>query len=56
VEGTTIEKYFIARRIEKVKELLGHDEMTLSEIACMLNYSSMTHIGIQYPLPWCPHQ
>ncbi|HQW25869.1 MAG TPA: AraC family transcriptional regulator [Saprospiraceae bacterium] len=48
VEGTTIEKYFIAQRIEKVKELLVYDEMTLSEIAYMLNYSSVAHLSNQF--------
>lgn len=48
VEGTTIEKYFIAQRIEKVKELLVYDEMTLSEIAFKLNYSSVAHLSNQF--------
>ena len=43
VEGVTIEHYFIAQRIEKVKELLVYDELTLSEIAYSLNYSSVAH-------------
>ncbi len=48
VEGTTIEKYYIAQRIEKVKELLVYDEMTLSEIAYTLNYSSVAHLSNQF--------
>lgn len=48
VEGTTIEKYFIAQRIEKVKELLVYDEMTLSEIANRLNYSSVAYLSNQF--------
>lgn len=48
VEGTTIEKYFIAQRIEKVKELLVYDEMTLSEIAYLLHYSSVAHLSNQF--------
>ena len=48
VEGTTIEKYYIAQRIEKVKELLVYDEMTLSEIAYQLNYSSVAHLSNQF--------
>lgn len=48
VEGTTIEKYFIAQKIEKVKELLVYDEMTLSEIAFQLNYSSVAHLSNQF--------
>lgn len=45
VEGTTIEKYFIAQKIEKVKELLVYDELTLSEIAFRLNYSSVAYLS-----------
>ncbi len=41
VEDTTIEKYFIAQKIERVKELLVYDELSLSEIAFQLNYSSV---------------
>jgi len=48
VEGTTIEKYFIAQKIEKVKELLVYGELTLSEIAFRLNYSSTAHLSSQF--------
>lgn len=48
VEGTTIEKYFIAQKIEKVKELLVYDELTLSEISYELNYSSVGHLSNQF--------
>jgi len=48
VEGTTIEKYFIAQKIEKVKELLVYDELTLNEIAYKLNYSSVAHLSAQF--------
>jgi len=48
VEGTTIEKYYISQRIEKVKELLVYDELSLSEIAYMLNYSSVSHLSNQF--------
>lgn len=48
VEGTTIEKYFIAQKIEKVKELLVYDELTLSEIAYQMNYSSVAHLSNQF--------
>jgi AraC-like DNA-binding protein len=47
-EGTTIEKYFIAQRIEKVKELLVYDELSLSEIAGKLNYSSVAYLSGQF--------
>lgn len=48
VEGTTIEKYYIAQKIEKVKELLVYDELTLSEIAHQLNYSSVAYLSNQF--------
>lgn len=48
VEGTTIEKYFIAQKIEKVKELLVYDELSLSEIAFRLNYSSVAYLSNQF--------
>lgn len=48
VEGTTIEKYFIHQKIEKVKELLVYDELSLSEIAFQLNYSSVAYLSNQF--------
>lgn len=48
VEGTTIEKYFIAQKIERVKELLVYDELSLSEIAFRLNYSSVAYLSNQF--------
>ena len=48
VEGTTIEKYFIAQRIERVKELIVYDELTLSEIAFQEGYSSVAYLSNQF--------
>ena len=48
VEGITIEQYFIAQKIERVKELLVYNELTLSEIAFQLNYSSTAHLSNQF--------
>jgi YesN/AraC family two-component response regulator len=48
VEGTTIEKYFISQRIERAKELLVYDELTLSEIAGQLGYSSVAYLSNQF--------
>lgn len=48
IEGTTIEKYFIAQRIEKAKELLVYDELSLTEIADMLGYSSAAYLSSQF--------
>lgn len=47
-EGTTIEKYSINQKIERVKELLAYDELTLSEIAHQLHYSSVAHLSNQF--------
>lgn len=48
VEGTTIEKYFILQKIERVKELLMYNEMSLSEIAFLLHYSSVAYLSNQF--------
>lgn len=48
VEGKTIEKYLILQRIEKVKELLVYDELTLNEISYKLGYSSVAHLSRQF--------
>ena len=48
IEGYTIENYFIQQRIEKVKELLVYDEMTLSAIALEMEYSSTAHLSSQF--------
>lgn len=48
VEGTTIEKYYIAQRIEKVKKLLVYDELSLAEIADSLGYSSAAYLSSQF--------
>lgn len=48
VEGITIEKYFIAQKIEKVKELLMYDELSLSQIADRLGYSSVAYLSSQF--------
>ena len=48
VEGSSIEKYFISQKIEKVKELLMYNELTLSEISYQLNYSSVSHLSNQF--------
>ncbi len=48
VEGNTIEKYFINQKIERVKELLIYDELTLTEIAFKLGYSSVAYLSTQF--------
>ncbi len=48
VEGTTIEKFYISQRIERVKELLVYDELSLSEIADQMGYSSVAYLSTQF--------
>lgn len=48
VKGTTIEKFYLAHKIEKVKELLVYDELNLTEIAWKLHYSSVAHLSNQF--------
>ena len=48
VEGVTIEKYTILQRIEKVKEFLMYAELSLSEIADQMGYSSVQHLSQQF--------
>lgn len=47
-QGITIEKYYILQRIERVKELLSYDELTLSEIAWQTGFSSVHHLSAQF--------
>jgi AraC-like DNA-binding protein len=48
VQGTTIEKFIIAHKIERVKELLVYNELTLTEIAYLMHYSSVAHLSAQF--------
>jgi len=48
VEGITIEHYLINQKIEKVKELLVYDELSLTEISHRLGYSSLAHLSGQF--------
>ncbi|MBL7994553.1 helix-turn-helix transcriptional regulator [bacterium] len=48
IEGITIEKYVILQKIERVKELLKYGELTLSEIAYQMEYSSVAHLSSQF--------
>lgn len=48
VEGQTIERFILAQKIEKVKELLTYDELTIAEIAYQLHYSSPAHLSSQF--------
>jgi AraC family transcriptional regulator len=48
IEGLTIEKYFIVQRIEKVKELIVYDQLSLTEIAYQTGFSSVHHLSGQF--------
>jgi len=48
VKGTTIEKFYLAHKIEKVKELIVYDELNLTEIAEKMHYSSVAHLSNQF--------
>jgi len=48
VQGITLEHFIIQHKIEKVKELLVYDELTLTEIAWKLHYSSVSHLSNQF--------
>ena len=47
-QGITLEHYIIGHKIEKVKELLIYDELTIAEIAIQMNYSSAAHLSKQF--------
>lgn len=48
LSGSTIEQYLIHQKIERVKEYLVYDELTLTQISYMLNYSSVAHLSNQF--------
>lgn len=48
IEGITIEKYVIAQKVERAKELLIYDELNLNEIAWKIGYSSSHHLSNQF--------
>jgi AraC-like DNA-binding protein len=50
VEGKTIEQYIINQKIERVKELLVYDELTLTEISYKLGYKSVQHLSTQFKI------
>ena len=48
VKGTTIEKFYLAHKIERVKELIVYDQLNLTEIAYRMQYSSVAHLSNQF--------
>ena len=48
IKGITIEKYIIYQRIERVKELIVYNELNITEISYLMNYSSVSHLSNQF--------
>lgn len=48
VQGTTIEQFLIAHKVERIKELIMYDELSITEIAWKMNYSSVAHLSNQF--------
>ncbi len=48
IKGTSIEQFYLSNKIERVKELLVYDELSLTEIAYKLHYSSVAHLSNQF--------
>lgn len=48
VEGLTVERYFILLKVERIKELMVYDELSLAEIAYQLGYSNPAHLSSQF--------
>lgn len=48
VQGTTIEQFIISHKIERIKELMIYDELSITEIAWKMNYSSVAHLSNQF--------
>ena len=48
VQGSSIEKFYIAHKVERVKELLVYDELNVTQIAYMMHYSSVAHLSTQF--------
>lgn len=47
-QGTTIEQFIIAHKVERIKELIIYDELSISQIAWKMNYSSVAHLSNQF--------
>ena len=48
VQGTSIEQFIISHKIERIKELIIYDELSITEIAWKMNYSSVAHLSNQF--------
>ncbi len=48
MQGITIQQFIILQKIERIKELLLYDELTLTQISYKLHYSSVAHLSNQF--------
>lgn len=48
VQGITIEQFVITHKVERIKELIIYDELNITEIAYLMNYSSVAHLSNQF--------
>ncbi len=48
IKGITIQQFIIIHKIERIKELIIYNELSISEIAWKLNYSSAAHLSNQF--------
>jgi len=48
VQGSTIEQFIIAHKIERIKELILYEDMSITDIAWKMNYSSVAHLSNQF--------
>jgi len=48
VTGITIERYFVLQKVERVKELISYDELSMTQIALKMHYSSMAYLSSQF--------
>ena len=48
IQGTTIEKFIISHKVERIKELIIYDELNITEIAFKMSYSSVAHLSNQF--------
>jgi AraC-like DNA-binding protein len=48
VKGTTIEKFYLTHKMERVKEMILYDDLNLTEISYKLHFSSVSHLSNQF--------
>ena len=48
IQGTTIQQFVIKHKVERIKELIMYDELNITEIAFLMDYSSVAHLSNQF--------